>query len=77
VKKIQSIEFKQCWCEDFGKAGFVESLGRCNDKVSNFFTLTKQLSPTFENLLGRSLVVVPRNNPDGKTSSAEKFFNCR
>lgn len=70
--ETQNIEFKQRWRDDFHKAGFVESWGRGIGKVCKAFNQAKLPSPTFENLWGGTLVIIPRSIPDGKTASAEK-----
>ena len=46
----------------FYKAGFIESWGRGVGMVCKAFRDSKLSSPTFENLMGGSLVVIPRGN---------------
>ena len=46
----------------FYKAGFIESWGRGVGMVCKAFRDAKLSSPTFENLMGGSLVVIPRGN---------------
>ena len=71
IIETQNIEFKQRWRDDFlaELCGFANAQGGTlyiglDDKgmVCKAFRDSKLSSPTFENLMGGSLVVIPRGN---------------